>query len=708
MSSNEDYLDSLLKSMGNDEETTPVTEPAVASDPNKALSAEEIEAMFAAAEMAVSDVEETNVAEEPISLDDLLAAEEPAVEFESVERDAEVPTLDSIKDFSEDKIEQMLAATQQAAEEAGMDVSDAGEDTFLDESNADDLLALLGGLSDDEEINEISDLLNKDEQNELVDEGFMSAWDDEQGFVSEEIGTLLGGGMTADEIADKKEAQRQKREEKKLEKQRQKQLKKEERLRKKEGKKQQKEAQKLVEELEQERKAAERAAVQEDTFETASEDEAVGLFEAVEGADFVDIFGAQTGDTVATSDISSLLAELETEDSQMTAQMTEEPVLGGVDETDALTLFGATEAEDVVDLFGNTGTSAPAKSVNIFGEEEPDSEKRAADEVEVALDFDDAKEASEKPEKKKGLFSKLFNALTEEDPEDTISEENKAILDELDEEDKAESKKKKGKKGKADKKKGKDAEDGDEDEEDGKGKGKGAKEKKKPKKVKPKKEKPVKVKPPVYEWPTRRISKKSILVVVLFAATVFAIVYFAVNVLSEMLQLNSAKEAFERQDYVTCYEKMYGLELSEEETEMFKHAELVMKMQRRIAVYEKYMAEEMELEALDSLMRGVASYEELYNKAQAYNAGAEVHAYYIEIIELLEENYGLSQADAIAIAACESNVQYTRYLTALVEGESVSAGVDFDGTDGDLVLPDAETDDILPAEEELPPQNFAD
>lgn len=701
MSSNEDYLDSLLKSMGNEG----------AADPNKKMSADEIEAMFAAAEMAASDVEEPQIADEPTQTEEVMQTESPfgidevLQTDEALFGDENVPTLDDIKEFSEDQIEQMLAATEQTAVEAEADTNVLSDEESADN---DDLLALLGGLSDDEDINEITDLLNKDENNELLEESIAPAWDEEQGFVSEELGALLGGADTVKDAAAKKEEQRQKREEKKLEKQRQKQLKKEEKLRQKEGKRQQKEARKLVEELEREnaeREAAQRD--QDDAFETVTNEEAVGLFEAVNSADVVDIFGAQTSDAVATSDISSLLAELEDVPATGDEQAAEEPDFAPATEADAISLFGTADSEEMVDLFGNSvqEKQESIESVNIFGEE------TSADEMEFTGLFDAEEPEKAKPEKKKGLFSKLFNALTEEDPEDTISDENKAILDELDAEDKEASKKKKGKKDKADKKKGKgkDSEEENDEEEDGKGKGKGKgdKEKKKPKKVKPKKEKPAKAKPGVYTGPTKRVSKKAVLVIILFAATVFAIVYFAVNVLSDTLQLNSAKEAFGRQDYVACYEKLYGLELSEEEHEMFKHAELVMKMERRIAVYEKYMADEMELEALDSLMRGIASYEEMYNEALGYGAGPEVHAYYMEIIDILEEDYGLSQADAIAIAYCESNVQYTRYLTALLAGESVSVG-NGNGADGSLNLPESGADDILPAEEELPNQNFAD
>lgn len=306
------------------------------------------------------------------------------------------------------------------------------------------------------------------------------------------------------------------------------------------------------------------------------------------------------------------------------------------------------------------------------------------------------------PEKKKGLFSKLFSALTEED-ETSAADENQAIMQELAEEDLKEAgKKKKLKKGKkpADSKKGKD--DLDEDEEDtGKGKKKG-----KPKKEpKPKKQKEPKVKEPaVPEKPSKRISPKSIVVVVLFAATVFGGIYLSILLFSGELRMQSAKAAFDRGDYMTCYEEMYGMDRNEEEETMFRHAQIVLKMQRRLTIYEKYMAERRELEALDSLMQAVAEYDDMYAKAQECGASAEIAGVYDRVIQILEENYGLNQEAARAIALCKSNVDYTRYLTALIGGE----GVSLDGSQGGIALPEEELPDVLPEEGELNQPDFAD
>lgn len=304
---------------------------------------------------------------------------------------------------------------------------------------------------------------------------------------------------------------------------------------------------------------------------------------------------------------------------------------------------------------------------------------------------------TEQPEKKKGFFSKLFTALTEEE-ESNISDENQAIMQELEEEDLKEAgKKKKMKKGKkpADKKG-----ESDEDEEDiGKGKKKG-----KPKKEpKPKKQKEPK-EPAVPEKPGKRISPKSIVVVVLFAASVFGGIFLSISLFSGELRMQGAIDAFERGDYMTCYEEMYGMDLDEEEEMMFRHAEIVLKMQRRITIYEKYIGEGRELEALDSLMQAVADYDDMYTKAQECGAGLEVAGLYDRIIQILQDNYGVNQDAARAIALCPSNVDYTRYLTALITGEGISTG----GEQGGISLPEEEFQDVLPAEEELNQPGFAD
>lgn len=339
------------------------------------------------------------------------------------------------------------------------------------------------------------------------------------------------------------------------------------------------------------------------------------------------------------------------------------------------------------------------------GEDEKTDKKKKKEKKEKVKKVKAKKEqdGEEKAPKEPGFFGKIFSKLTEEDEPEPISEENQNIMKELEAEDAAEAgKDKKIKQGLMPGQK-----DGGEGEDSGKKSKKGNKKEKKPKKEKPKKEsKPKKEKPKkepaVPEKPGKKISKASMIVIVLFAGTIFGIVYFASTFLSGILQKQHAKDAFAKQDYLTCYEQLYGQNLSEEEDMMFHHARTVLKVERRLIRYENYLDDYQILEALDTLMQALRDYDDLYAEAQSYGAEAEVNAYYARIYEILERDYGLNRESAHAIAACTNKVDYTRYLTALAAGEQISVN----GSEGGLTLPEMEMQDVLPAEEELLPPAF--
>lgn len=579
MSSNEEYLDNLLKSMDGNSGSQ-------GADSVEEMDDEDIDALFAAAErilngeLSEDEPEETGGYETGTAVE--ASAAEPEEEEakqepskESVEKAASAdveeaqeayPTMESAKDMTQEEIEALLASTEnQPEEEAGEDEPENTEDTV----EQDDLMALLGESDSNGDLSAIGDLLEAADSGELPADTENT---DAKGSDAEEPEAFFPDIAFPAEMEEEPAEDTEDTED--------------------DGKKKKRERKPKKEKKVKEKKVKEK---KEKKTKTKS----------------------------------------------------------------------AEAADD---------TTAEGESAATDGMVEP-------------------------TEKKKGFFSKLLTALTEEE-ESNISDENQAIMQELEEEDLKEAgKKKKMKKGKkpAD---GKGKDEADEDEEDiGKGKKKG-----KPKKEpKPKKQKEPK-EPAVPEKPGKRISPKSIVVVVLFAATVFGGIFLSISLFSGELRMQSATDAFERGDYMTCYEEMYGMDLNEEEKMMFRHAEIVLKMQRRITTYEKYIGEGRELEALDSLMQAVADYDDMYTKAQECGAGVEVAGLYDRIIQVLQDNYGVGQDAARAIALCPSNVDYTRYLTALIAGEGISTG----GEQGGISLPEEELQDLLPAEEELNRPGFAD
>ena len=536
----------------------------------------------------------------------------------------ETYTTESTQNLSAEEIEQLLAATEQQAEndivENAFNFSE--EEASVDDMSHDDLLALLGGLDVNGEPEEV---------------GLFSEQEEMQGetFQGDEINDLLSGVAVAERAKERKERKKKEKLEKQAAKKALKEATKEAKKAQKEAKRQQTERQRITED--------------EMTLEEVSLEETL-LAEADGPESVLDLFGNtdSEGETVNIFDIAGV-SEDDTNSSQEQAE-----VVMSWDELDE-------EQDATSDTSDNKKTGATKSKGNNT--------------------------------KKGGLFSKIFAFLTEEDEEPVKADENQFILDELEAEDKEEEKKNKGKKGKAAKgKKGKDEAEGEDEE-----KGDKKKEKKK-KKPKPKKVKEIKLKPIEEERPSKRVSPKSVAVIIAFAATIFLVVFFASSYFSTQLHRNGAKAAFERMDYASCYASLYGMELSEEEKEMLKHAELVLKMQRHIELYETYHEDEKELEALDSLMQAVAEYEDTYAKALDCGAGAEVAALYEEVLDILQTSYGVSQEEAHTIATCESNVEYTRYLTALIGG----------GDDPGISVPEEEWQDVLPEEEELANPDFAD
>lgn len=488
-----------------------------------------------------------------------------------------------------------------------------------------------------------------------------------------------------------------------------------------------------------------------DTQETPSEDESVledvfGNAEAME-LGFVEADATEPGSVEADTVTSDFMEPDSTEEnlteSNAAESSSEEKSVMDPEEEDILALLDSIQEDESVNEINELLTKADnneAVDESIFDEGEAES---AAADI-AALLSEDGEEASageeqsagdkkkkEKPKKEKkekvkkekaakeqngeekgakepGFFGKLLSKLTDEEEVEPISEENENIMKELEAEDAAEAGKQKPvKKGLLPGKKG--GEEGeDSDNKNKKGNKKGGKKEKpkkesKPKKEKPKKEKPQK-EPAVPEKPGKKISKASIIVILMFAGTVFGIVFFASSFLSGMLQKQSAKDAFSKQDYLSCYEALYGQNLSEEEEMMFHHARTVLKVERRLTRYESYLEDYQILEALDTLMQALVDYDELYAEAQSYGAEAEVNSYYTRIYEILERDYGLSREAAHAIADCNNKVDYTRYLTALAAGEQISIS----GSEEGLPLPETEMQDILPAEEELLPPAFMD
>ena len=281
----------------------------------------------------------------------------------------------------------------------------------------------------------------------------------------------------------------------------------------------------------------------------------------------------------------------------------------------------------------------------------------------------------EKPEKKKGFFAKLIDSLTEEDSEDDITippeeldgtadNENLAILQAIDNAPKAEGKAKKKKEKKPKKEKA-------------------PKEKKEKKPKKPKKEKKPKEK--VAGPPEKKISKKKVIPVFLVLGSLLAAFLVILQFYPKTGYVRHAQECFDQGDYETAYQRLAGLELSEEEEELYRKAALLMKMQRKADAYKNYDSENDMLHVIDALVQAVKYHGKFENEAAERGVEQQFDNLYQTVLAKLQE-YEMTEEQAKEFAAITDQVDYSIALEDFVYGPQEPSEVSIETEETEAAL----------------------
>ena len=292
------------------------------------------------------------------------------------------------------------------------------------------------------------------------------------------------------------------------------------------------------------------------------------------------------------------------------------------------------------------------------------AESVVQEETEKTEKTEDTIETEKKPFKIKEFLGKIFSALVEEVPEEEVAEknkirlydENKDILEQLEQEDskKINAQEKKAKKEKKQQEKKAKKEE----------KVKIAQERKL-KKTLNKKDKPVAV-PGAHE---KKLPKKKVAITFAFAFSILAAILIVVLLVPSVLSLERARSAYDKGEYLEAYKEYYGQKLSEEDEKKFQAATTVLRMNSNLDGYYNYIKLGNEIYALHSLLEGVHVRDDVFVKAQEFDVLTEVSSVYNEILNLLNLEYQLTEEEAMELVKEKSDVTYTKKLQALTNGE---------------------------------------
>ena len=131
---------------------------------------------------------------------------------------------------------------------------------------------------------------------------------------------------------------------------------------------------------------------------------------------------------------------------------------------------------------------------------------------------------------------------------------------------------------------------------------------------------------------------------------------------------------------------------------MLGKSESILRIRLWMREYEMFAEQGAEAEALDILIQAVNDYSALYAYAKQWNADGDISVIYGQMLTILESKYHLTEQEAREIAAEPNDIEYTRKVLGIVNGDRQT-------------LPQAggqtgtELPDMLPEERQFPENN---
>ena len=155
-------------------------------------------------------------------------------------------------------------------------------------------------------------------------------------------------------------------------------------------------------------------------------------------------------------------------------------------------------------------------------------------------------------------------------------------------------------------------------------------------------------------------------IVMVFFGVIAIVVLLGTQTFSYSSAVNGAESHFDKGDYEQAYESLSGVEVSEKSTELADKVRICMQLQKELNSYTNYYEMKMYLEALDSLMKGIRSYDENKTKADDYGILGQYNALEGQIAQNLYSEFGVSESQARSINGMESQEEYTARLEEII------------------------------------------
>ena len=155
-------------------------------------------------------------------------------------------------------------------------------------------------------------------------------------------------------------------------------------------------------------------------------------------------------------------------------------------------------------------------------------------------------------------------------------------------------------------------------------------------------------------------------IVMVFFGVIVLLTLLGTQTFSYSSAINGAESQFEAGDYQKAYEALAGVEVSESSAQLADKVRICMQLQKELNSYTNYYEMQMYLESLDSLMKGIRSYDTNRSKADEYEIMSQYNALESQVAQNLYDEFGVSESQARSINSTETQEEYTAKLEEII------------------------------------------
>ena len=128
---------------------------------------------------------------------------------------------------------------------------------------------------------------------------------------------------------------------------------------------------------------------------------------------------------------------------------------------------------------------------------------------------------------------------------------------------------------------------------------------------------------------------------------------------SYSLSIKNATDYFGRHKYTQAYNEVYGIDLKDEDIELYDKIMTIMFVNKQLNSYNCYYHMRKYPEALDSLLKGLQRYDKYAELATMLGIKTDLDYVRDQILAELYNVFGLTEEEALRIIDSENRMQYS-------------------------------------------------